>query len=168
MASNVDDLSNWLLTQLQQGVSPSGEQLFSAESQRQMWQLTTPLPVSDEASKDGTHFRGVGLGWFVKNYHGVKHVSHSGGILGMLSLTTLIPEKNFGMVVLSNQQAFGGLTAITEEALEDLLNLTDRDWVAEELANYEEYMKEKADFKLTKPDLVREPLPLENYLKHLQ
>ncbi|MFC0446088.1 serine hydrolase [Pseudidiomarina halophila] len=163
MASNVDDLSNWLITQLQQGVSPSGERLFTAESQRQMWQLTTPLPVSDEASKDGTNFRGAGLGWFVKNYHGVKHVSHSGGILGMLSLTTLIPEKNFGMVVLSNQQAFGGLTAITEEALEDLLNLTDRDWVAEELANYEAYMKEKADFKLTKPELVREPLPLENY-----
>lgn len=100
-----------------------------------MWQLTTPLGTSPEAAEQGTYFGGYGMGWFVKDYRGVKRVYHSGGILGMLSLTTLIPEKNFGMVVLSNQQAFGGLTAITEEALEDLLNLPDRDWVEEEQQN---------------------------------
>ncbi|RUO74900.1 serine hydrolase [Pseudidiomarina sediminum] len=163
MASSVNDLSKWLLTQLQGGIAPSGERLFSKDSQNTMWQVTTPLPVSDASAAAGTNFRGVGLGWFVKDYHGVKHVSHSGGILGMLSLTTLIPEKNFGMVVLSNQQAFGGLTAITEEALEELLNLPDRDWVAEEQAAYQEYMQSKAEFVLEQPEIVRDGLPLKSY-----
>ncbi len=163
MAANVEELGNWLITQLQQGVSPSGEQLFSADSQRQMWQLTTPLPVSSQTENNGTNFRGVGLGWFVKDYHGVKHVSHSGGILGMLSLTTLIPEHNFGMVVLSNQQAFGALTVVTEEALEDLLELPDRDWLAAEQQSYQEFMAQKAAFELSPPAVVREALPLASY-----
>lgn len=163
MASNVDDLSNWLITQLQGGESPSGERIFSETSQQAMWQLTTPLSTSPEAAKEGTYFGGYGMGWFLKDYQGVKRVYHSGGILGMLSLTTLIPEKNFGMVVLSNQQAFGGLTAITEEALEDLLNLPDRDWVEDEQEQYQAFMSKKAEFAIQKPELVRPAMPLENY-----
>ncbi|WP_411360827.1 serine hydrolase [Pseudidiomarina sp. YC-516-91] len=160
MASSVNDLSKWLLTQLNEGTSPSGEQLFSEASQNTMWNVTTPLTANGNPA---TQFRGVGLGWFVKDYHGVKHVSHSGGILGMLSLTTLIPEHEFGMVVLSNQQAFGGLTAITEEALEDLLELPDRDWVTEQQADYRKSIQEKADFALAQPAHKRPALELPNY-----
>ncbi|RUO63210.1 serine hydrolase [Pseudidiomarina insulisalsae] len=163
MASSVNDLSQWLLTQLQGGVAPSGERVFSEATQHEVWQVAMPLGVPADAAKTGTHFRGVGMGWFLKDYYGVKHISHSGGILGMLSLTTLIPEKNFGMVVLSNQQAFGGLTAITEEALEDLLDLPDRDWVAEEQAEYQAFMQRKAEFQLSQPELVRDALPLLAY-----
>ncbi|MCK7460235.1 serine hydrolase [Idiomarina aminovorans] len=162
-AASVDDLSNWLIAQLQGGVSPSGERLFSEASQQAMWQLTTPLSTSPEAAEQGTYFGGYGMGWFVKDYQGVKRVYHGGGILGMLSLTTLIPEKNFGMVVLSNQQAFGGLTAITEEALEDLLNLPDRDWVQEEQEKYQAFMDEKAEFTLETPEEIRAALPLKHY-----
>ena len=151
-AASVDDMGNWLITQLQHGKSPSGEQVFSPESQHQMWQLTTPIGVSDKAAEQGTFFQGYGLGWFVKDYHGVKQVYHSGGILGMLSLTTLIPEENFGITVVSNQQAFGGLTAITQEALEQVLNLPDQDWVAEQSENYRQFMQRKTDFKIPKPD----------------
>lgn len=162
-AASVDDLGNWLITQLQGGVSPSGDRIFSEASQQAMWQLTTPLGTPPEAAEQGTYFGGYGLGWFVKDYQGVKRVYHSGGILGMLSLTTLIPEKNFGMVVLSNQQAFGGLTAITEEALEDLLDLPDRDWVEEEQQKYQDFMKRKAEFEVEEPEKVRAALPLESY-----
>ncbi|RUO81068.1 serine hydrolase [Idiomarina tyrosinivorans] len=163
IAASVDDLSNWLITQLNGGVSPTGKRIFSEDSQHQMWQLTTPLPVSDERANDGTYFAGYGMGWFLKDYHGVKQVYHSGGILGMLSLTTLIPEKNFGIVVLSNQQAFGGLTAITQEALEQLLNLPDRDWVKEQAEKYHESMQNKTEFAIEKPANPRSALALENY-----
>lgn len=160
IASNVNDLSKWLLTQLNSGTSPSGQPVFSERSQQTMWSVATPLPAG---SNPATHFRGAGLGWFLKDYHGVKHVSHSGGILGMLSLTTLIPEHNFGMVVLSNQQAFGALTVVTEEALEDLLELPDRDWLSEQQAIHLEFMQSKAEFALSAPEHIRAPLAFGNY-----
>lgn len=141
MAANVNDLSKWVLANLQ---NPPTEN----------WQLTTPI-------RDGM---GYGLGWFVKQQHGVKHVYHSGGILGMLSLTTLIPEKNFGIVVLSNQQAFGALTAITQEALEQLLATPDQDWVAIEQQKYQESMREKLLFNIEKPANIRPSLPLRAYV----
>lgn len=160
MASSVNDLSKWLLTQLNNGVAPSGKRLFSKGTQNTMWNVATPLPADSNVA---TEFRGVGLGWFLKDYYGVKHVSHSGGILGMLSLTTLIPEHNFGMVVLSNQQAFGALTVVTEEALEDLLDLPERDWLTQMQKAYQDFMVSKTEFVLEKPERVRAPLTLASY-----
>ncbi|WP_417690590.1 serine hydrolase [Pseudidiomarina sp.] len=160
MASSVNDLSKWLLTQLNGGEAPNGERLFSERSQTTMWDVAMALPGSSNAA---TSFRGVGLGWFLKDYYGVKHVSHSGGILGMLSLTTLIPEHNFGMVVLSNQQAFGALTVVTEEALEELLDLPDREWLTQMQGIHQDFMASKAEFVLETPEQVRESLALASY-----
>jgi len=163
LASSANDFSQWLLTQLNQGVSPSGTTLFSAASQRSMWQLTTPLTVSPSMAADGTYFRGVGLGWFVKDFHGVRHISHSGGILGMLSLTTIIPEHNFAITVMSNQQAFDALTAITNEALERLLQLPDQDHFANARVNYREMMAEKGSFTLAAADGTPASLDIGSY-----
>ena len=160
MASSANDLSKWLLTQLNGGEAPNGERLFSQGTQNTMWNVATPLPADSNAA---TKFRGVGLGWFLKDYYGVKHVSHSGGILGMLSLTTLIPEHNFGMVVLSNQQAFGALTVVTEEALEELLDLPDREWLTQMQGIHQDFMASKAEFVLETPEQVRESLALASY-----
>lgn len=141
MAANVNDLGKWLIANLN---SPPETN----------WNLTTPI-------REGM---GYGLGWFVKQQHGVKHVYHSGGILGMVSLTTLIPEKNFGMVVLSNQQAFGALTAVTQETLEQVLDVADQDWVAEEQKKYQASMREKLLFSVDQPSNIRPALPLRAYV----
>lgn len=163
LASSANDFSQWLLTQLNEGVSPSGNTLFSSDSQRTMWQLTTPLSVGPRMAADGTYFRGVGLGWFVKDFHGVRHISHSGGILGMLSLTTLIPEHDFAITVMSNQQAFDALTAITNEALEQLLELPDQDHFASAKASYQDMMAEKGAFTLPAGDGSAASLPTADY-----
>lgn len=141
LAANVNDLGKWLIENLNNPPESN-------------WQLTTPIRDT----------MGYGLGWFVKQQHGVKHVYHSGGILGMVSLTTLIPEKNFGMVVLSNQQAFGALTAVTQETLEQVLNVPERDWVADEQSKYQKSMREKLLFSVDKPSNVRPALPLRAYV----
>lgn len=166
LASSANDFSQWLLTQLNEGVSPTGQTLFSPDSQRSMWQLTTPLAVSPSMAADGTYFRGVGLGWFVKDFHGVRHISHSGGILGMLSLTTIIPEHDFAITVMSNQQAFDALTAITNEALEQLLQLPDQDHFGKALAYYRDMMAEKGAFQLANGDGTPASLTLGDYSGH--
>jgi len=162
-AASVDDMSRWLLTLLNEGETPTDKRLFKEESLHDMWQLTTPLPVSADAAEQGTYFRGYGLGWFVKDYYGVKHVSHSGGILGMLSFTTCIPEEEFAITVMSNQQAFGALTAIVQESLEEVLDVPDQDWVAKESKKYHEFIQKKADFKVEAVDDLQPSLALSEY-----
>ena len=162
-AASVDDMSRWLLTLLNEGETPTDKRLFKEESLHDMWQLTTPLPVSADAAEQGTYFRGYGLGWFVKDYYGVKHVSHSGGILGMLSFTTVIPEEEFAITVMSNQQAFGALTAIVQESLEVVLDVPDQDWVAKESKKYHDFIQKKADFKVEAVDDPQPSLALSKY-----
>jgi len=162
-AASVDDMSRWLLTLLNEGETPTGARIFKEASLHDMWQLTTPLPVSADAAEQGTYFRGYGLGWFVKDYYGVKHVSHSGGILGMLSFTTVIPEKEFAITVMSNQQAFGALTAVVQESLEEVLGVPDQDWVAKESKKYHEFIQKKTDFKVEAVDDPQPSLALSKY-----
>jgi len=132
VASNVNDMSLWLKAQLKQGAyGKEDKKLFSAKQSRTMWQMRTVLPVSEQATKqDKTHFSGYGLGWFLKDYHGVKLVHHSGGILGMVSKVVLVPEENLAMVILTNQQSGYAFNAIYQQILNEYLSLPNKDWVA--------------------------------------
>ena len=105
--------------------------LFSAHQSRAMWQARTLLSVSEEATEqDKTHFSAYGLGWFLKDYHGVKLIHHSGGILGMVSKVVLVPEEDLAMVILTNQQSGSAFNAIYQQILNEYLELPVKDWVA--------------------------------------
>ena len=134
VASSVNDMSYWLKAQLNQGaygVKKAGDlpRLFSAKQSREMWKARTLLSVSDKATQqDKTHFSAYGLGWFMKDYHGVKLIHHSGGILGMVSKVVLVPEENLAMVILTNQQSGSAFNAIYHQILNEYLELSDKDW----------------------------------------
>lgn len=134
VASNVNDMALWLKAQLNKGAynnkADSEARLFSAEQSRAMWQARTVLPVSEAATKqDKTHFSAYGLGWFLKDYHGVKLIHHSGGILGMVSKVVVVPEENLAMVILTNQQSGYAFNAIYLQILNKYLELAEKDWV---------------------------------------
>ncbi|MFY8274037.1 serine hydrolase [Pseudoalteromonas sp. SSDWG2] len=155
IASNVNEMSLWLNTQLNGGVMASGETLFSEQQQQQMWLLHINRPASKSAFEASRQqFRGYGLGWSIEDYHGYKRVGHGGGILGMVSQVSLIPEKKLGVVILSNQQAFAALSAVTEEIFEQALELEDKDYV-EMYAQRHFADKEKA-YAGAKPALVED------------
>jgi CubicO group peptidase (beta-lactamase class C family) len=136
VASSVNDMSLWLKAQLKQGAYSQGHnneeaRLFSVKQSRAMWQARTLLPVSDTATEqDKTHFSAYGLGWFLKDYHGVKLIHHSGGILGMVSKVVLVPEESLAMVILTNQQSGYAFNAIYQQILNEYLELPAKDWVA--------------------------------------
>ena len=135
VASSVNDMSKWLTAMLNQGVygkeSDQKKRLFSERQSTELWQARTLLPVSSAATKgDKTHFSAYGLGWFMKDYHGVKLIHHTGGILGMVSKVVLVPEENLGMVILTNQQSGYAFNAISNQILTQYLNLPKKDWVA--------------------------------------
>jgi len=135
VASSVNDMSLWLKAQLNQGkYGVDGEKvlrLFSEQQSREMWQARTLLSVSQRVTdQDKTHFNAYALGWFVKDYHGVKVVRHTGGILGMVSKVVMVPEENLAMVILTNQQSGFAFNAISQQILTEYLELPAKDWVA--------------------------------------
>jgi CubicO group peptidase (beta-lactamase class C family) len=133
VASSVNDMSLWLKAQLNKGayqLNGDNKQLFSEKQNRKMWQAHTIKPVSESAIKnDKTHFSAYGLGWDLKDYHGVKLVQHTGGILGMISKVVMVPEENLALIILTNQQSGYAFNAIANEILHSYLNISDTDWV---------------------------------------
>ncbi len=171
VASSVNDMSLWLMAQLNRGsYSQNGEtkQLFSEEQSKQMWQARTLIPVSEQATKnDKTHFYAYGLGWFMKDYHGVKLVQHTGGILGMVSKVVLVPEANLGLVVLTNQQSGYAFNAIANAILHTYLAIDDKDWVDHYQAQRDKRVageKQRLEEAAAKVDKNSKPsLPLADY-----
>jgi CubicO group peptidase (beta-lactamase class C family) len=133
VASSVNDMSLWLKAQLNRGEyqkEGNTEQLFSLQQSRKMWQAHTLKSVSESAMKnDKTHFAAYGLGWDLKDYHGVKLVQHTGGILGMISKVVMVPEENLALVILTNQQSGYAFNAIANTILHRYLKISDTDWV---------------------------------------
>lgn len=101
--SNVSDLSNWMITQLNRGVF-EGDTLWTAARSKEMWHLTTPEGISNWRNKKmpSMTFNGYAMGWAVYNIHGHKIVNHGGGYDGMISKTVLVPDENLGFVILTN------------------------------------------------------------------
>ncbi|WP_085300167.1 serine hydrolase [Cognaticolwellia mytili] len=148
VASSVNDMSLWLKAQLNRGqYGQDGEQelrLFSEKQSRAMWQARTLLPVPQSATdQDKTHFTAYALGWFVKDYHGVKVIQHTGGILGMVSKVVLVPEENLAMVILTNQQSGSAFNAISQQILNEYLKLPEKDWVEHYVIKMKKYNADK-------------------------
>ncbi|WP_428743359.1 serine hydrolase [Tenacibaculum sp.] len=147
ICSNVDDISKWMLVQLNKGKYGKNleNQLFSEESQREMWKIHTV----QEASRNpryNSHFAGYGLGWELTDKLGNMEVSHTGGLPGMLSKTLLIPDLNLGIVVLTNTEPGGAglFYAVTSTIEDSYLGLDDFKWT-DKLEGFLKSRGEKGD-----------------------
>jgi CubicO group peptidase (beta-lactamase class C family) len=147
--SSVDDLSNWMLTHLNKGKF-GDTQLFTEDSQHEMWKIHTVLEPNRNP-RYNTHFTGYGLGWGLKDVKGNMMVQHTGGLVGMLSKTTMIPDINFGVVVLTNTSNSGGalFSAVTNAIVDSYLGLDDFKWVEKYAKRLKESVK-KGDVETEK------------------
>lgn len=109
--SSVHDMSKWAIMQLNDG-KYGNTKLFSEQAHHEMWTPQTIIPVRGKTTYK-TNFRSYGLGWFLNDENGYKVVSHTGGLFGMVTQFTLIPELNLGIIVFTNQQSGAAFTAIT-------------------------------------------------------
>ncbi len=135
--SNVDDLCRWMLVHLNEGRYGESlkKHLFSHSRQEEMWTIRTTLPVSKNP-RYVSHFSGYGLGWGLSDLNGNMSVSHTGGLPGMLSKTTLIPDLELGIVVLTNTSNGGAglFFSVTQTILDSYLGLDDFHWTEKVLA----------------------------------
>ena len=131
--SSVHDLSKWMNVQLAEGKLADGTALFSEKTQQQMWQMQIPqvvgTPSVPELALAKPNFAGYGEGWSLSDYRGQKLVWHTGGWPGQVSRLTLVPEKNLGVVVLTNAESGAAFNAITLSVLDAMLGAPAHDWV---------------------------------------
>ncbi|MEO8112846.1 MAG: serine hydrolase [Phenylobacterium sp.] len=141
---NATGMARWMAAQLAEGRLAEGPPLFSKAQHDQMWTPQTivgPLPAS--AATTRTHFRNYGLGWFIEDYEGQLRVSHTGGLIGMVSAVTLLPEQKVGIVVLTNQQS-SGRTAMMQSLLDAFTGKPGSDSIAKVGDMEAEYWKRAA------------------------
>jgi CubicO group peptidase (beta-lactamase class C family) len=132
--SSVNDMSKWLLVQLNEGAIGKDKRLFSAESSWKMWSPQTIIPIS-KASRERnphTHFRAYGLGWSLSDFRGHKVVAHGGGYDGMYSRVVMLPDDKLGIVVLTNSMT-GISSAISNTIIDAYLGKPTKDWSADGL-----------------------------------
>ncbi|TQD39598.1 serine hydrolase [Haloflavibacter putidus] len=147
LVSNITDMLTWAEFLMNDAVTKDGERLLSEKQLHNLWQMQMPLPVSKENSYD-THFYGYGLGWFVKDVKGgFKEVTHTGGLLGTVTQFTLLPEKDLGIVVLTNQMSGSAFNTITNTIKDSYLDYENRDWLKK--------LKPKHDKWLAKNDSIK-------------
>ena len=130
--SNVDDMSKWMILHLSKGKygDKLEEQLFTEERQKEMWKIHTVADASQNP-RYNSHFAGYGLGWVLTDLKGNLRVSHDGGLPGMISRVSLIPDLKLGIVILTNTDIGGALIAVVNNAVVDsYLGLDKIDYVA--------------------------------------
>ncbi len=129
--SNVNDIANWMLVNLNKGKYGTnlGKQLFTEASQQEIWKIHTTTNVNRNP-RYNSHFAGYGLGWGLTDVNGNMVVSHTGGLIGMLSKTILVPDLNLGIIVLTNTYLDGAgvFSAVTQTILDKYLGLDNFDW----------------------------------------
>ena len=130
IVTNVMDLSKWLIMQMNNGKYGENlsKQLFSEEVHDEFWSPQTIINVRG-TSPYNTHFASYGLGWFLSDVKGYKQVTHTGGLAGVVTQVTLLPELKLGIVVFTNQQVGAAFTAITNAIKDSYLGISGLDRV---------------------------------------
>jgi hypothetical protein len=106
------------------------DQIFSEKIHKEMWSPNTILPVRD-SSDYNTHFAAYGLGWRLSDVKGYKLVQHTGGLLGIVTMVTIVPELKLGILVFTNQQSGAAFMSVTGSILDRYLGVKGIDRIKE-------------------------------------
>jgi hypothetical protein len=126
MVSNVNDLSKWLMLQLDSG-KYQGRQVLPWD----VLQRTRDINILTGSRKSPyfpTHFRGYGLGLYSTDYNGKQVYWHTGGAFGQVTNVCFVPEANLGITILTNNDNQNFFEALRYQILDAYLGVpyTDR------------------------------------------
>lgn len=141
--SNVTDMSKWIIMQMNDGRYGPGltKTLVSKRTHDEFWTPQTIIPVYGTNSYN-THFSSYGLGWFLSDVKGYKQATHTGGLQGIVTQVTLIPELKLGIIVFTNQQTGAAFQAVTNTIKDSYLGIKGIDRVKEQADRLNKSRKE--------------------------
>ncbi len=133
LVSSVADLSKWVITLLNRGQTSDGKKLLSEAQVKEMWKPLVlihppdpPAPIAEARS----NFVAYALGEGVREYRGRLMITHAGGLLGMVTQVTMIPDLKLGVIVLTNQEVGVAFSSVSNTILDHYMNAPAKDWVA--------------------------------------
>ena len=130
IVSSVDDMSRWVIALLNKGDLGNGKRIFSEKQARILWTPLTILPTEappPELAETKSHFADYAMGEGLREYRGHLLVSHTGGLQGLVSIVSMLPELNVGVVVLTNQEETGAFESIANTVLDHYLDAPAKD-----------------------------------------
>ncbi|RZL47495.1 MAG: serine hydrolase [Pedobacter sp.] len=118
--SSVTDMSKWVIAMLNGGKYGDNleKKLFSPAVHKELWTPQTIIAGGNPAS-----FSSYGLGWFLSNVNGNFQATHTGGLSGIVTQVTLLPDLKLGIIVLTNQQSGAAFNSITNSIKDGYLNI---------------------------------------------
>ncbi len=129
--SSVNEMAKWVALQLGRG-STASTRLFSSAQSTNMWEpliSTGGVPASPELTRGF-----YGMGWRIDAYRGMTRIAHGGNLNGFAARVSLFPEKNIGIVALTNLGASPLAGHVSLDVLDKLLGLPPANWSARNLA----------------------------------
>ncbi len=96
--SSVTDMTEWMRLQLMEPGKHGDNQILSRESIREIQTPQVALSSGSEISPQ----RSYGLGFSITDYNGYRLLPHGGATDGMNTIYMLVPEKNLGLIVVTN------------------------------------------------------------------
>ena len=129
--ASINDMAKWVQMQLNNGKYGGQLQyrIFSKEQHREMW---TPQTIIRTGPGDyNTQFKAYGLGWNLSDVNGYKEVTHTGGLLGIVSQVTMIPQLDLGIIVLTNQQSGAAFRSITNSIKDAYFGIKGKDRITQ-------------------------------------
>jgi CubicO group peptidase (beta-lactamase class C family) len=130
--SNVADMAKWMIVRLNKGKYGNDlkSSLFSLKNHHEMWRIHT-VTETNPNPRYNSHFSGYGLGWGLSDVKGNLKVTHTGGLPGMLSIVTMYPDLNLGIVILTNTENGGSglFRSVTNTIADSYLGLDDFGWI---------------------------------------
>jgi len=125
--ASIKDMRKWVQARIDYGKYGENLQdsLFSKKQAIEMWKPQTITPTS--RGNYNTNFSAYALGWNVKDVMGYKQASHTGGLFGIVSQVTIIPELKLGIIVLTNQESGAAFLSVTNSIKDAYLDVSGKD-----------------------------------------
>ena len=141
--SNVRDLSNWLIMQLDSG-RYNGQRILPW----QVLQKTRDVNIVNSSRKSSLfpiHFRGYGLGLSAADYNGRQIYWHTGGAGGMVSNVCFVPEEKLGIAILTNNDNQNFFEALRYQILDAYLGVPYVNRSQQQLPGFRTELKEQVN-----------------------
>ncbi|RNI29049.1 serine hydrolase [Rufibacter latericius] len=139
--STAHDMANWLLAWINKG-KLEGQQVLPEQYVAEAIRPHAILPAGylPDEEFSGTYLANLanyGYGWILSDYKGHYRVEHGGSIDGFRASAAFFPDKNLGIVVLTNQVSYQAAMMIRNTLADKLLEVKTTDWMALYLKNQE-------------------------------
>lgn len=167
--SNVTDMAKWLLLHLNQG-KYGDKQIISPSHLQEMHSPQVVMTQTLEYNELFYYF--YGLGWAITSYRGHNLIQHGGNINGFSARTTVLPQDNIGIVVLTNMDQNPVINTVTYYVCDRLLGLDQAPWNERMQQKYaqakEATAKAKEQIASDRKTLTQLSHPLEDYTGYFE